>query len=159
MYRAEQEPQKIAYVHSIIAMTRDPEWCSFGEDCSLSGTATSFEHAGIIPCSAASKSGHSVFPDQAIFDLLTEQWHRERGATSSITAMAMCPAYQRIIAMGPRVVPFILRQMEREGDEPDMWFWALRVLTNDDPVSEDDRGDIVRMARAWLAWGMRHYVW
>jgi hypothetical protein len=49
--------------------------------------------------------------------------------------------------------------MEVEGDEPDMWFWALRALTNADPISEDDRGDIVKMAQTWLAWSQGRYVW
>jgi hypothetical protein len=93
------------------------------------------------------------------FQLHIDAWRRERGATSSITRMAMCPAYQQIIAMGPRSIPLIFRQMENEGDEPDMWFWALRVLTGSDPVSDADRGDIVRMAQAWLAWGRRRYAW
>ena len=61
--------------------------------------------------------------------------------------------------MGPRAIPLILKQLESEGDQPDMWFWALRTLTNADPVSEADRGNIVRMANAWLEWGRQRYVW
>ena len=34
-----------------------------------------------------------------------------------------------------------------------MWFWALKSLTDVDPVSDDDRGDMVAMANAWLEWG------
>jgi hypothetical protein len=98
-------------------------------------------------------------PDNLLFHNLVVQWHKERGATSSISEMAMCPSYQRIIAMGPTVIPLILRRMESEGDEPDMWFWALRVLTDVDPISESDRGDIAKMARAWLRWAQGQYVW
>jgi hypothetical protein len=61
--------------------------------------------------------------------------------------------------MGPNAIPLILRQMESEGDEPDMWFWALRVLTDVDPVPEDARGNIVRMSQAWLNWAHTRYVW
>jgi hypothetical protein len=93
-----------------------------------------------------------VSRDSLSFEQLRLKWHEERGATSSITEMAMCPSYQSIIAMGPPAIPLILRQMEVEGDEPDMWFWALRALTNADPISKDDRGDIVKMAQTWLAW-------
>jgi hypothetical protein len=100
-----------------------------------------------------------VVQNEATFERLRQQWHEERGATSSITEMAMCPSYQRIIAMGPAIVPTILRQMEQEGDEPDMWFWALQVLTDADPVSDDDRGDIVKMAQAWLGWACGRYAW
>lgn len=96
---------------------------------------------------------------EALFHSLAEQWRKERGATSSITKMAMCPSYQKIIAIGPRAIPLILRQMESEGDQPDMWFWALRALTDADPVPEANRGDVVRMAHAWLGWGRQRYAW
>src|ERR1022692_4604281 len=59
------------------------------------------------------------------FRTLASNWRNERGITSSATKMAMCPSYQRIIGMGGRAVPFILREMESEGNDPDHWFWAL----------------------------------
>jgi hypothetical protein len=105
------------------------------------------------------KAAESIAPNEATFEHLRQEWHKERGATSSITDMSMCPSYQRIIAMGPTVVPTILQQLELEGDEPDMWFWALRVLTNADPITDEDRGDIVKMADAWLKWARGRYAW
>jgi len=72
-----------------------------------------------------------------------------------ISDMALCPAYQSVIGMGPIAIPFILAQLDSEGDEPDHWFWALRVLTEADPVKEEDRGNIVKMAAAWTEWGRR----
>jgi hypothetical protein len=93
------------------------------------------------------------------FEYFRSKWITERGATSSITEMVLCPSYQCIIAKGPIVIPLILRQMEREGDEPDMWFWALRVLTNANPILESDQGNIVKMAKSWLKWARGRYVW
>lgn len=94
------------------------------------------------------------------FQMLRQRWHQERGATSSITQMGNCPAYQSIIGMGPSVIPHILRQLESEGEEPDMWFWALKALTEGyDPVPDSNRGDFRAMAAAWLAWGHRRYAW
>ena len=94
------------------------------------------------------------------FHRLTEQWKRERGAESSVTKIAMCPSYQKITAMGPAVVPMILRQLEIEGDEPDHWFWALSAIHPDaDPIPHEARGDMVQMAQAWLAWGRQRYAW
>ena len=95
----------------------------------------------------------TYLPGQFMFDNLMKAWHKERGATSSITKMAMCPSYQKIIAMGPLAIPLILRQLRKEGENPDMWFWALRMLTSADPVTDDMRGDVVKMANAWLNWG------
>jgi hypothetical protein len=79
---------------------------------------------------------------------------------SSITESAACPSYQAIIGMGPTVVPLILAQLEAEGDEPDQWFWALKAITGDDPVKDQDRGDFVAMANSWLAWARADgYAW
>ena len=86
------------------------------------------------------------------FKTLISQWHAERGATSSITAGAICDAYQKIIGMGPDAIPLIIAQLRSEGDEPDQWFWALQILTGVDPVEEEDRGDCAKMATAWIDW-------
>lgn len=91
--------------------------------------------------------------DSLCFNLLKEEWYKERGATSSITKMAMCTSYQQIIKMGEKALPLILQQLKIEGDEPDMWFWALSKITDADPVTEDIRGDVVKMSQAWLEWG------
>jgi hypothetical protein len=94
------------------------------------------------------------------FRRLVAQWHSERDVTSSVTEMVTCPSYQRIIGMGGVAVPLILSELQSEGPEPDHWFWALRVLTDADPVAEEDRGDIVKMAAAWLEWGRAQgYAW
>lgn len=94
------------------------------------------------------------------FRRLAACWPRERGATSSVTAMATCPAYQEIIALGPPVVPYIFRQLESEGSEPQMWFWALKALHRGfEPFQDSDRGDFLAMALAWLNWGRVRYAW
>jgi hypothetical protein len=94
------------------------------------------------------------------FQGLRSRWHDERGATSSITEMAMCDSYLRIIGMGQKAVPLILHQMEREGSEPDQWFWALQILTEADPVPEEERGDFEAMSRTWRDWAARNwYTW
>jgi hypothetical protein len=93
------------------------------------------------------------------FRILTENWRKERGIASSVTKMVMCPSYQRIIGMGGRAVPLILREMENEGDDPDHWFWALEMITGADPVPVEAYGDTVQMAQAWRSWAEGRYVW
>ncbi len=91
------------------------------------------------------------------FRTLVESWRKERGATSSVTKMAMCPSYQRIIGLGLKVVPLLLRELERD---PDYWFWALKVITGEDPVPPESRGKLREMTAAWLDWGRKHqYLW
>lgn len=89
---------------------------------------------------------------QARFDALAEEWKRDMRTSSSTTEMAMHPAYQQIIGMGERALPFIFRELE---GEPDHWFWALKAITGEDPVPVSARGRIGAMRRAWLGWGSR----
>lgn len=86
------------------------------------------------------------------FQSLVARWQTERGAMSSITEAAICPAYQSIIGMGESALGFIFHQLRSEGDEPDQWFWALKAITGADPVRSEDRGNYQRMSEAWLAW-------
>jgi hypothetical protein len=84
------------------------------------------------------------------FATLSAEWKEATAIESSTTAMVAHPAYQAIIALGPPVVPLLLRDLERE---PTHWFEALRAITGEDPVPRDCWGRIPAMAAAWLAWG------
>jgi|SRR5712692_10495574 len=84
------------------------------------------------------------------FQELAAAWRRDVDWTSSATEMAMHPAYQQIIGMGQAVVPLLLRELQQR---PDHWFWALRSITRTDPVPPEIQGNVLEMARAWLAWG------
>ena len=81
---------------------------------------------------------------------LAETWRRDTSHLSSVTEMAMHPAYQQIIGLGWAAVPRILRELERR---PDHWFWALKAITGIDPVPALARGRIAEMAAAWIQWG------
>jgi hypothetical protein len=94
-----------------------------------------------------------IIPDWFEFQRLISAWHNERGITSSLTKIVTCPSYLRIIGMGERALPLILNQLEKEGNEPDFWFWALEAITGDNPVTPNDTGDMRAMSRAWLQWG------
>jgi len=106
-----------------------------------------------------------IFPRQSVGDYFTfkclmDRWRVERGTTSSTTEMVLSPAYQGIIGMGPKVIPLIIDELVSEGDDPDHWFWALQALTGANPVSENDEGNLRRMARAWLEWAAAEgYAW
>src|SRR5438309_8447515 len=84
------------------------------------------------------------------FEILAEQWKTATALLSSTTAMVAHPAYQAIIALGPPVVPFLLRDLERE---PAHWFEALAAITGADPVPREHGGHIPAMRDDWLAWG------
>jgi hypothetical protein len=116
-------------------------------------------------CEAPALSQYELFAEEfcidsgAVFRQLVDEWRAERGARSSTTEILLSRAYQSIIGLGEKAVPLILAEMESEGDDPDQWFYALQVLTHANPVIEDDEGDFQAMARAWINWARRRYVW
>ncbi len=89
------------------------------------------------------------------FRKLADQWKAETTFLSSSTAIANHPAYLAVIALGPPVVPLLLRDLE---GEPFHWFEALEAITGEDPVRPEERGHIRAMAAAWLAWGRSHHL-
>lgn len=112
------------------------------------------------PAYARSAPLHAITSeDWQRFRALADKWRQERGITSSITKMVLSPSYQHIIAMGETAVPFILRELESEGDDPDHWFWALEMITGADPVPVQAYGDTLQMARVWLEWAKGRYAW
>ena len=87
------------------------------------------------------------------FRQLTDQWYEETRFLSSTSEIVSKETYYQIVALGKRVIPLILRELqERNGH----WFLALRALTKDDPVGPQDRGNMRRMTQAWLDWGKKH---
>ncbi len=84
------------------------------------------------------------------FQALAQEWRREARFASSPDRMFLLPSYQRIIGMGPKVVPFILRDLRRAQDH---WFWALAAITGENPVTPDRAGNVRAMTAAWLEWG------
>jgi len=94
---------------------------------------------------------------EAEFNSLAAEWRAETRMLSLVTQKSMHAAYQRIIGMGPAVVPLILRDLEQK---PDRWFWALRAITGDNPVKLEKCDRMKLMAQAWIEWGKEHgYEW
>ncbi len=81
---------------------------------------------------------------------LTEKWLRETQYLSSVSQIIAHPAYLRIIGMGSKAVPLILKQMKKT---PGLWFWAISSITGENPITEEMEGDINAMTDAWLGWG------
>ena len=87
------------------------------------------------------------------FFRLKQEWKDATAMLSSISEIAIHPAYQQIIGMGSIAIPFIMRELE---NRPAHWFWALKSITGEDPVPPEKRGCIRDMAKAWLIWGREH---
>lgn len=88
--------------------------------------------------------------DEQKFRTLAEQWYLDTLLTSSYYEKILHPAYQKILTLNQNAIPLILRELEAM---PNDWFWALRVLSDADPVTADQAGDMQAMAEAWITWG------
>jgi hypothetical protein len=84
------------------------------------------------------------------FKQLADQWRKEVIYFSSVEKIVMNLNYQKIIGMGSPVIPLILRELN---EQPDDWFYALRMITRENPIRPEDKGDIKKMAQTWIEWG------
>ena len=81
---------------------------------------------------------------------LLASWRAETAHLSSSTRAAEHPAYQELIALGPPALPFLFRDLEQTGDGH--LSRALGAITGASPVPPEDRGNVRRVADAWLRW-------
>ena len=90
------------------------------------------------------------------FAALANRWHGETDFLSSPSRITSNYSYLKIISMGKRVIPMILEDLNEHGGH---WYPALRILSEEDPVPIEDRGDVEQMKKAWLQWGReRGYI-
>lgn len=112
--------------------------------CSLSFTSTQVPVIGSV-------SIPDEIKQRVRFNELASLWKRDTRFTSSLTKMMLHEAYQAIIGMGKEALPFIFADLKQSGDH---WLWALRAITQEDPVPEG--ADYRTAVEAWLAWGREH---
>jgi hypothetical protein len=84
------------------------------------------------------------------FQQLANQWKRETGFHGNLSRIVMHPAYQRIMAMGPDVIPLILHDLSRKLAH---WFWALHNLVPDGQDPAEGLTTMESARQAWLRWG------
>jgi hypothetical protein len=87
------------------------------------------------------------------FRELASMWRKETRAVSVLKRKVTHSAYQRIIGLGPPVIPLILRELE---ERPDDWLWALGALTGIDPAPDGASFD--EAVDAWLDWGKKEHL-
>jgi len=102
-------------------------------------------------------NSHFSFPEsrrrqsrRSLFNALASKRRTDTQWLSSTSNIAMHPAYQTIIGMGSDALPTILDDLRANSGH---WYWALKAISNEDPVVPADRGSIKSMRRAWLRWG------
>jgi len=94
---------------------------------------------------------------QVAFDELAATFIRQTAALSSTHAVRATSAYKSIQSLGWRVVPSILGRIAASYESPH-WFPLLEDITQDDPVTDNDVGNVVAMTMAWVHWGKKLQV-
>lgn len=82
------------------------------------------------------------------FRRLADEWRNETIMYSLVLQKTAHPAYLRIIEMGEKAVPLILREIQERGG---YWFVALSAISGEDPVRPGS--DYEQAVQAWLRWG------
>lgn len=93
------------------------------------------------------------FDRETEFTELARTWKRETAFNGNLSKIVMHPAYQRIMSMGPEVIPFILRDLAIRQAH---WFWALHNLVPQGEDPAEGLTTIEEARQAWLAWGRAH---
>ena len=91
--------------------------------------------------------------DEADFQSLADEWLEHRPKGVDVHQMVRHPAYQGIIDTGSEAVPWLLQRLAQR---PDHWFYALKQITNANPVQPEHQGNIKAMAEDWIAWGKQN---
>lgn len=112
------------------------------------------QRASSLPTTKPLIATDKKLQDWIKFSLLASEWKKQRGTMSSVNDMVALPAYQSIIAMGEPAVPLLIAQLKSEGDDPDLWFWALALITNENPIEHKDQGNFSKMAKSWINWAI-----
>lgn len=86
------------------------------------------------------------------FHKLTREWKRETEIVGNLSKIVMHPSYQRIMAMGRDVIPYILQDLARA---PGHWFWALHNLIEEGQDPAEGQITIAGARNAWLEWGRK----
>jgi hypothetical protein len=92
---------------------------------------------------------------QTKFDRLADWWRHDTQLLSSVTDMVLHPAYQQIIGQGGKMIPFILRELQKG---PDHWYWALGAISQQNAAENAPEGDIEAICDAWLEWGRKRGI-
>lgn len=81
---------------------------------------------------------------------LAEQWRSETGHSSKMLHKFMNRNYQQIIGMSDDVIPVLLDELQTN---PDHWFWALEMITGENPIKQEHAGYLDLMSNDWIEWG------
>ncbi len=89
---------------------------------------------------------------------LLRHWRDETAYLSSSSRITSHPAYQELSSLGGAALPCLFRDLELTGDGH--LSKALSAITGAHPVAAAERGQVRKVAQAWLIWARENgYQW
>lgn len=111
----------------------------------------SYPPPSISRARGAGSSGDSSVPDDDAlrekFERLKTAWRLKSAKMSVVADKVLIPEYQQIIGLGKPAVPLIIESLRTEGGH---WFWALVMITGEDPAA--DATTVQEARERWVAW-------
>ena len=83
------------------------------------------------------------------FELYSGIWKTETMFSSNSSEITNNAAYRYIIGLGKDMIPFIIQDLKQSENH---WFYALELLTGENPIKTEHRGIINLMKSDWLNW-------
>lgn len=87
------------------------------------------------------------------FDLYSGIWKTETMFSSNSSEITNNSAYRSIIGLGKDIIPFIIQDLKQSENH---WFYALELLTGENPIKNEHRGIINLMKSDWLNWAEKN---
>jgi hypothetical protein len=100
------------------------------------------------PTTAAQQFQRSDTEVAELFSSLVSEWRVATAYESNVERIILNSAYQRIIGLGPQVLPHVMNDLDETRDH---WFWALMAIVGEDKAS--GQTSVGAATEAWLAWG------
>lgn len=101
------------------------------------------------------KEGFAILGDIELeFEVLSQIWKKEIEHVSLLHKMLLLDSYKQIIDMKEKVIPFLLKDLEKTQD---FWFDALEQISGaKEVVPKEHFDDYKKMTEDWLSWGKTH---
>ena len=89
------------------------------------------------------------------FNRLKDEWQKGITHISSPSEIMGYSSHLSLIEMGEDIVPFILSEIEENMDTSFLWFFTLKKITGECPVTEEVRKEFSqhKAADCWIEWG------
>lgn len=93
---------------------------------------------------------------RSVFETCLVLWKEETKLYSSLHTIVFNKHYQRIIGLGPDVLPYIFDEYRKNGG---LWHNALEAITGENPITEDCVGRARKIQETWINWAkLKGYV-